>query len=170
MRFKLLTLLMLSFAGVASAAEPLSDAQIAHIAYTAGQLDIVAAEQAVKKASDPEVQAFARTMIRDHQAVNDQALALVKKLGVTPAANSVSTSLSEAATKTNVAQAELTGAAFDRAYVENEVAYHRQVNDALRTLLIPGAQNPELRALLESGLVLFTAHQGHAEMLAKSTD
>ena len=62
--------------------------------------------------------------------------------------------------------AALDGAEFDRAYVENEVAYHQQVNDALETLLIPSAQNAELKALLETGLKLFQGHQMHAEHVA----
>ena len=171
MRIALLAVLALGIADIVSAGEdPLSDAQIAHIAYTAGQLDIAAAEQAVAKASDPQVKAFAETMIRDHRAVNEKALALVERLGVTPAANAISASLTEAAATASEKHAALAGTAFDRAYVENEVAYHRQVNDALRTLLIPGARNPELRALLETGLALFTEHQGHAEMLVRSAN
>ena len=71
---------------------------------------------------------------------------------------------------TNAQHAALAGTAFDRAYVANEVAYHRQVNEVLRTTLIPGARNAELRALLETGLALFTEHEGHAEMLVKAAN
>ena len=73
----------------AQAARP-NDAQIAHIAYTAGAIDVAAGEQALKKSQDKAVRAFAETMVRDHKAVNDQALALVKKLGVTPQDNPTS--------------------------------------------------------------------------------
>ena len=68
----------------AQEATPITDAQIAHVAYTAGQLDIEAAKQALERSRNAEVRAFAETMVRDHAAVNDQALALVKKLGITP--------------------------------------------------------------------------------------
>jgi len=61
-----------------------NDAQIAHIAYTAGQIDIKAAELALQKSKNKDVRDFAENMVRDHTAVNDQALALVKKLNVTP--------------------------------------------------------------------------------------
>ena len=61
----------------------------------------------------------------------------------------------------------LSGAAFDRAYIANEVAYHRTVNEALASALIPGAHNGELKALLETGLKLFRAHQTHAEHVGK---
>jgi putative membrane protein len=149
-----------------TAAAP-TDPQIAHIAYTAGQIDIEAGQQALKKSKNAKVRAFAEEMVRDHTAVNDKALALVKKLGVTPEANATSASLSSQA-KTKLDElAKLNGAAFDRAYVENEVAYHKTVNGALSGTLIPDAKNPELKALLSTGLKLFQEHQMHAEHLAK---
>jgi putative membrane protein len=145
-----------------------NDAQIAHIAYTAGVLDIAAGKQALAKTSNPQVKSFAEEMVRDHQAVNDKALALVKKLGVTPADNPTSQSLTKAAEAKRAELGKLSGAEFDRAYIENEVAYHKTVNGALKNTLIPDAQNAELKALLQQGLTLFTAHQMHAEELAKS--
>src|SRR5690348_17269734 len=152
---------------LAQAQKP-NDAQIAHIAYTAGVLDIAAAKQALSKSSNAEVKDFANQMVRDHQAVNDRALALVKKLNVTPQDNATSQSLSTAAEAKQAELGKLSGAAFDRAYVANEVAYHRTVNGALKGTLIPNAQNAELKSLLETGLTLFTAHQEHAEHLAQT--
>ena len=158
---------------VAAATTPLladsgpSDPEIAHIAYTAGALDVAAAKQALAKSHNAEVRSFAEVMVRDHEAVNDQALALVKKLGVTPADNATSRALSKQASATFERLNSLNGAAFDRAYVQNEAAYHQAVNGALRSTLIPSADNGELKALLESGLALFGEHQAHAEQLAK---
>lgn len=164
MKFAIVPLLFAS--SLAWGATPaLTDAQIAHVAYTAGQIDIEAARLAIEKSASPDVRAFAETMARDHAAVNEQALALLKKLGVTPEDNPTSRSLNEAAAKALTAQRALSGAAFDKAYVDNEAAYHAQVNGALRTVLIPGAQNAELKALLEDGLALFSSHQKHAESL-----
>ncbi|MBX4968967.1 DUF4142 domain-containing protein [Rhizobium binae] len=155
----------LGTASIAADAKP-TDPQIAHIAYTAGQIDVTAAEQALKKSKNTEVIEFAKTMERDHKAVNDQALALVKKLKVTPEDNEISQSLSTQASKELKTLDALDGAAFDKAYVENEVAYHKSVNDALAKVLIPSAQNKELKSLLETGLTLFKQHQTHAEHLA----
>lgn len=160
----------LTISGVAmsqDAAKP-NDAQIAHIAYTAGQIDVDAGKQALAKTHNPAVRAFAEEMVRDHAAVNDKALALVTKLGVTPEANATSTALSAQAAQKHAELDKLDGAAFDRAYVANEVAYHNTVNGALRGLLIPSATNGELKSLLETGLVLFSEHQKHAEHLAAS--
>ena len=150
----------------ARAADKPTDPQIAHIAYTAGVIDIAAAKQAMSKASNKDVKTFAEDMMRDHEAVNKQALELVKKLNVTPEDNDTSRTLSKNAADKLAELAKLHGAAFDKAYIANEVAYHKAVNAALKDTLIPAAQNPELKALLEQGLTLFTEHQHHAEMIA----
>lgn len=158
-------LLAAPLAAQAPAAAP-NDAQIAHIAYTAGVIDVAAGEQALAKSRNPAVRAFAEEMVRDHKAVNGKALALVKALGVTPQDNPTSRALSAAAAATLKKHAALSGPAFDKAYVDNEVAYHKTVNGALRSTLIPNAKNDQLKALLQTGLKLFTEHQTHAEHLA----
>src|SRR3569623_406576 len=160
-------LLAMGLSGAAIAADAPTDPQIAHIAYTAGQIDIAAAEQAIQKSKNADVLAFAKQMEEDHKAVNDQALALVKKLNVTPEDNPTSQALSKAASDNLAELDKLDGAAFDKAYIDNEVAYHQTVNNALSTVLIPAAQNAELKALLQTGLTLFTEHQHHAEMVAE---
>lgn len=148
---------------LAAAADKPTDPQIAHIAYTAGVIDVEAAKLALSKTKNADVKAFAESMQKDHEAVNDMALALVKKLNVTPEDNATSQALSKAGQAKRVELGKLVGAAFDKAYVENEVAYHQQVNGALETLLIPSADNADLKSLLETGLKLFQGHQQHAE-------
>lgn len=156
---------LLAWTGLAPQDAVPNDAQIAHIAYTAGAIDVAAGKQALAKSKNAAVRAFAEEMVRDHNAVNDQALALVKKLGVTPQDNPTSAALSKAAADELQKLSTLSGAVFDREYVANEIAYHRTVNGALRATLIPSAQNGELKTLLEAGLKLFSEHQAHAEML-----
>ncbi len=102
-------------------------------------------------------------MVNDHTAVNKQALDLVKKLKVTPEDNDTSRALTKAAADKRAELSKLSGAAFDKAYIANEVAYHKTVNGALETTLIPSASNPELKSLLETGLKIFEGHQQHAE-------
>ncbi len=166
--------LLIAAAALASLAAPAlaqggpTDPQIAHIAYTAGTLDIEAARLALTHSQDKSVRAFAEEMIRDHEAVNKQALALVQKLHVTPEANSTSAALTKDAEATRARLDALHGRAFDRAYAENEVKYHQTVNDALEKTLIPSADNAELKSLLQTGLTLFREHQMHAEHLAAS--
>ena len=153
-------------AAPAAAAGP-TDPQIAHIAYTAGSIDIAAGKQALSRSNNKAVRSFAQEMVRDHTAVNDKALALVKKLHVTPEANPTSAGLTKQANATLKRLSHVRGAAFDRAYVDNEVAFHKTVNGALETTLIPSAKNGELKSLLETGLTLFREHQAHAEQVAK---
>ncbi|HZT27836.1 MAG TPA: DUF4142 domain-containing protein [Pseudolabrys sp.] len=149
--------------GAAFAQQKLTDPQIAHIAYTAGQIDIEAAKQALAKSKNKDVRAFANDMVRDHTAVNKQALALVKKLKVKPEDNATSQALTKQAAAKRAELAKLNGAAFDKAYVDNEVAYHKTVNNALETQLIPSASNAELKGLLQTGLKIFQGHEQHAE-------
>lgn len=158
---------LLSGGALAESAK-LTDPQIAHIAYTAGVIDINAAKQAKSKASNKEVKAFADDMIRDHEAVNKQALDLVKKLKVTPEDNDTSKNLVKDADAYRAKLASLSGAAFDKAYAEHEVAYHHQVNGALESTLIPSASNGELKSLLQTGLKIFKGHEEHARSLASS--
>jgi len=157
---------LLGIAGFAQAADKPTDPQIAHIAYTAGVIDIETAKLAIGKSKTKDVVDFANDMLRDHEAVNQQALDLVKKLNVTPEDNETSKALAKAAADKRAELTKLDGAAFDKAYVDNEVAYHGQVNGALETLLIPSAENAELKALLETGLKIFQGHQQHAEHVA----
>ena len=159
---------VLCFAGTSAMAQSTAkptDPQIAHIAYTAGQIDIRAADLALKKTQNNAVTTFADEMVRDHTAVNQKALALLGKLKVKPEDNDTSKSLAGAAAKKRQELSKLSGAAFDKAYAQNEVAYHQTVNGALETTLIPSAKNGELKNLLETGLKLFQEHQKHAEHL-----
>ncbi len=162
----LAALCLLTGASFAQGGAKLTDPQIAHIAYTAGELDIAAAKQALARTKNKDVRAFAENMVRDHAAVNKQALDLVKKLKVTPEDNATSKSLTKAAADERARLAKLSGPAFDKAYVANEVAYHKTVNGALETLLIPSASNAELKSLLQTGLKIFQGHEQHAEQVA----
>ena len=157
--------LLIGGAATAQSAKP-NDAQIAHIAYTAGLADIANAQQAMKKSKNKDVRAFAQNMLDDHKAVNDKALALVKKLNVTPQDNDTSKAIAKGQADKRAALEKLNGKAFDKAYAENEVAYHKTVNGALQSTLIPSSSNGELKSLLETGLKIFQGHQQHAEHVA----
>ena len=162
----LAALCLLSALALAQGAAKPTDPQIAHIAYTAGQLDIDAAKQALEKTKNKEVREFAQDMVRDHLEVNKQALALVEKLKVKPEDNDTSRALTKQAAAKRDELSKLDGAAFDKAYAANEVTYHKTVNGALESTLIPSASNAELKSLLQTGLKLFQGHQQHAEHVA----
>jgi putative membrane protein len=146
----------------------LTDPEIASVAVTANQVDIGNANIAIVKSKDSSILQFAETMKRDHQAVIDQAVALVTKLKVTPKDNAVSQKLLADAAKTKKMLESKSGKAFDKAYIDNEVAYHKAVISVIETVLIPEAQNAELKAFLQKVLPAFHAHLEHAEMLQKN--
>jgi len=143
----------------------LSDAEVAFTAVTANQIDIDYAAIALTKSKDAEVLKFANTMQRDHKAVIAQAVALAGKLGVTPKDNAVAQSLVADAKKTQSRLRALKGAAFNRAYVANEVSYHKAVIAAVEGLLIPETENADLKELLQNVVPALKAHLMHAEML-----
>jgi putative membrane protein len=145
-----------------------SDPQIAHIVVTANQIDIDAGKVAKSKSKNKEVQAFAQQMITDHGAVNKQAGALAKKLGVKPEDNDTSKALKKGATENMANLKKLSGAEFDKAYVDHEVAYHEQVLNAIDKVLVPSAQNAELKGLIEKVRPAFQAHLDHAKHLQGS--
>lgn len=150
------------------AAQGVNDAQIASIVVTANQVDIDAGKLATTQASSPEVKKFGQQMVTDHTGVNKQAVDLVTKLKVTPEDNPTSKSL-KAGGEENVKNLKgLKGAAFDKAYIDHEVAYHQSVLDAVDKTLIPGAKNAELKALLEKVRPAFVAHLEHAKHIQAS--
>jgi putative membrane protein len=144
-------------------AQGVNDAQIAAIVVTANQVDIDAGKLASSKATNSDVKAFGKQMVTDHTGVNKQATALVTKLGVKPEESSTSQSLKSGGDKNLSDLKGLSGAAFDKAYIDHEVAYHEQVIEAIDKTLIPGASNAELKALLVKVRPAFEAHLEHAK-------
>lgn len=156
------------FIGSAFAQTPkLTDPEVASVAVTANQIDINYASIAKEKSKNADVIKFAQTMSNDHKAVIAQAVALVTRLKVTPKDNAVSQSLNAGAEKEKAVLRTKSGKDFDKAYIDNEVAYHKAVIGAVETVLIPNAKNAELKALLEKVVPALKAHLEHAEMVQK---
>lgn len=150
----------------AQAASPkLTDPEVAHAAVTANGIDVDLAKLAQSRTGNPDVKQFATTMITDHTAVNAQATALATRLGVTPKDNAVSQSLLEGAAEARATIEPLKGKAFDKAYIDREVAYHEAVIEALDKVLVPNTSNPELKMLLVDVRPAFEAHLAHAKKL-----
>lgn len=146
-----------------TSAEALNDAKVADIALTADAIDSAAGKFALEKSKTKAVRDFAQTMVRDHSAVNAKAVELAQRLGVSPEDNDVSKQLKDGADQAHDNIADLEGAAFDRAYMDREIAYHQAVLDALDSTLIPSAQNAELKQFLTSVRPNFEAHLERAK-------
>lgn len=152
----------LALATPALGAEALNDLEIAHAAYTAGQIDIRYAHLALALSENDSVRDFAQTMIRDHSAVNAAAGQLLQQLNAVPQDNALSQALAEGAAAKRAELTGLSGQAFDCAYAQNELGYHQVVNQTVEGNFIPTATVPELKALLADALVTFKQHEGHA--------
>jgi len=146
-----------------SAADSLSDVEIAHAAYTADNLDIAYAKIALEKSKTPAVREFAELMIKDHTAANEAALALVKKLGVTPKDNAFSQTLTKNGEAKKTELRGLSGAAFDKAYAQNELGYHQVVVKTVAEQWIPTIQNAEFKKFMTDANEIFKVHLAHAK-------
>jgi putative membrane protein len=167
-RFVITSAAGLLLVAASALAQAPNDAQIAAIVVTANQVDIDAGKVAKDKSTNAAVKEFAQLMITDHTGVNKQAVDLVTKLKVTPEDNPTAKSLKEGGAKNLAHLKTLSGAAFDKAYIDHEVAYHQQVLDAVDKTLIPGASNADLKALLVKVRPAFVAHLEHAKKIQSS--
>ena len=168
MKVSAIVVALLPWLAPGASAQDIDDAQIASVVVTANQVDVDAGRLASSRSTNREVKAFAQLMIADHTAVNKSATDLVAKLKVTPRDNPTSQSLKAGGEKNLAHLKTLGAAAFDKAYVDHEVAYHQQVIDALDKALIPGATNEKLKALLIKVRPAFVAHLEHAKRLQAS--
>jgi putative membrane protein len=155
--------------GGAQAGEPsnLNDLEIAHVAYTADNIDIRYAHLALAISNNAQVHAFAKTMIRDHTLVNQKALALLKKLKAAPQDNFLSRQLTKNSKVLIDEMSKLRGKQFDKRYAGNELAYHKAVNGLVANAFIPNIENAEVKALFKTGLKIFRVHEKHAAMMVK---
>lgn len=149
----------------AGSASSVPDGDIAAIVVAANQVDIDAGQLALTKSTNAEVKKLAERMVTDHTAVNKSAVELVTRNHIDPTQSDTSRSLSAGGAETRQKLAALEGAAFDKAYVDNEVAYHQAVIDVLKTKLIPSAQNKELKDALVGVAPAFDAHLEHAKQV-----
>ncbi len=170
-RYRSLTLgaALFTFAGVhpgqAQAQGAPSDPQIVGIVIAANNIDIDYGKLALSKTKDKQVHALAQQMVADHAALQKSVMDLGAKLHVTPADSPTADSLKKQAAETMAKLSSLSGKAFDKAYIDNEVAYHTAVIDAVSKVLIPNAQNAELKAALTGAAPVFTGHLEHAKRI-----
>jgi len=145
----------------------LSDAEIAAIASTANQIEIDQAKIARQQSKNKDVQAFADMMIKDHQQAMADASALLRKLDITPQENDATSEMLAESVTTSTKLASLRGDDFDRYYANSQIEAHQKVLDDLDEMLIPGADNTQLKNLLEVARPMVADHLAAAQTLAK---
>jgi putative membrane protein len=134
------------------------------------QIAINYAEMAKSKAKDKRVKDFAQQMITDHSAMQNSMRDLAAKLNVFPVDGQTSNSLKKQAQQTMLKLHRLKGKEFDKAYIDNEVAYHQRIINATKTVLIPNAQNAELKKALQDAEPLFESHLQHAQQVQSAIE
>jgi putative membrane protein len=148
----------------APAAPALDDATIVAIFDNANTVDIETGKLASKRGSSSEVRQFGAMLARDHTMVRQEGRDLAKKLGVTPTPPAGDQSAQEQAAVIRRLSG-LRGAEFDRAFLQREVQFHKDVIAAIETTLLPAIKNEELRALVVKVAPAFQAHLAMAENL-----
>lgn len=149
---------------VPAAAAPLDDATIVAIFDGANTADIETGQLAAERGSSPEVREFGAMLARDHENVRKQGRDLAAKLGVTPTPPANDAAAADHA----AAMARLrglSGAEFDHAFLQHEVAFHKSVIDAVTSTLLPAIQNAEVKTLVVTVAPAFEAHMRAAEAL-----
>ena len=130
----------------AASASGFTDANIAAIVVAANNADILYADLALAKSRDADVLAFATMVKKDHQAVNEAAIALVTRLKVTPVDDQTSFDLRDDAETKRLHFRDLEGFAFDSTYAANEVSYHTTVLGAIEKVTPTASiQSPSIR-------------------------
>jgi putative membrane protein len=146
---------------------PFDDAAIVGILDSANAWDIATGSLAATRAARQDIRDFGALLVRDHKTLQDSGRALATKLKITPRPVPADFPLKVAHDMAMKTLQGLSGAAFDKAFLEHEVAYHKAVIEAMNRTLMPAIKSLELKASLQQAAPTFTAHQQAAETLLK---
>jgi len=152
----------------AAQSSSLDDPTIVAIFDAANSWDMETGALAAKKGTTKEVRDFGEMIARDHKAVRQMGRDLATKLGVTPTApKNFGMARDHAAALKTLESSQ--GKAFDRAFLQHEVAFHKAVIDAINTTLLPSLKNDEVKALVKKVAPAFNAHMMAAQNLLDRT-
>jgi putative membrane protein len=142
----------------------LDDPTIVAIFDAANTWDIETGALAAKKGTTQDVRDFGKMLERDHKMVRQQGRDLAKKLSVTPTPpKDFAMAKDHEAALARLQSAS--GKAFDRAFLEHEVAFHKAVIDAVTSTLLPALHNQEVKELVTKVAPAFQAHMVGAQNL-----
>ena len=144
----------------------LSDANIVALLDDANKADSAAGAAALKKATRPDVKAFARLMMSEHHTLRAEGLALAKQLGVEPKPPEHNPIAPYAASEMKELQTTPKGAEFDRTYIDNEVSVHQAVLDFANMARV-STQTQQLRDLIQKAIPVIQKHLEQAQAIQK---
>jgi|SRR5690606_17092746 len=143
----------------------LTDPEIVMIVMTANSVDSANGELALQRAENPQVKQFGERMITDHTSLNQRTAQLAQQLNVTPQESDLSRQLQQTGQQAHDQLSQLSGADFDRMYMQNEISLHQSLIEMLDSTLLPNAQNPEVRSLLEAARPVLESHLEQARQI-----
>ena len=141
-----------------------SDANIVALLDEANMADSAAGAIAATKGTSAAVRDFGKRMMRDHHNLRAQGQALAKKLKVTPQAPADDNSVSDSQKNLDNLNSTAKGKDFDKAYIDNEVTYHKAVLETA-TAAMGAAQNAELKNFIQKAAPAIQAHLDHAQSI-----
>jgi putative membrane protein len=146
----------------AAPAPALTDANIAALLDEANMADSAWGNIAVKKGTAASVKDFGKMMERDHHTLRKAGQDLAKKLNLTPAAPAGDTLPATLQKMSDSLNAQAKGAAWDKAYMDHEVAVHQSVISLLNAAE-GAAQDTSLKALITKATPNVQAHLTKAQ-------
>lgn len=150
--------LIAAMAAGAALADDLSDAQIIGIYSQVNSFDIETAMLGELRGASDQVRDLGQMVSRDHSGVRQAVHALASEIGVVPVLPPARIEAARDHDTVIMELRKLDGAAFDAAYLQHEIAFHRAAIAAVEGLLLPETESPELRAHFEAVLPAFYHH------------
>ncbi len=127
----------------------LSPSEIGAVLTATDSAEILPSQLALEKSQNTEVRAYAQRMITDHGMLEDSLRALERQLNITPAQSTLSQQVQSQTQSTMQQLRGLSGAEFDRAYMEWMVNSHQAALSTVDNQLMPAARDPQIRTTLE---------------------
>ena len=167
MKFRMLVAVTLVAGCATTVQQKLSDSDIAMIMRVANLGEVREGEVARTKATNTDVRDFAAMMVNEHTSQNNKAEAELARADVASSDTTLSRELDAASGAAADRLRPLSGAAFDRAYIDREIDAHQSFLTMTDTKLMPSAkkkavkeQLTELRKIVDKHLVRAKQIQG----------
>ncbi len=127
-----------------------ADARIAATASRSNFMEIEPSRLAVERAQVQAVRGYARMMIDEHTTLEEQMRTMLERKRMVPVDNAFSLQLQRNLPPTLEMLRARTGLAFDDEYLAHMESSHMTTLHTLDTSLIPEADDPELKTMLQN--------------------
>jgi putative membrane protein len=143
----------------------MTDSEVAAVVQTANEGEVMHGQAASTRATNAEVRAFAQMMVTDHSNANEQLRNFLSTNNMTASETGASSALRDNAQRSLTALNSYNGAAFDREYMNSQVAMHQWVLNSLDNTLIPSTRNAGLRTWLQGQRAAVATHLDRARRI-----